>query len=189
MPEIHQLFAHVPPALDALGHSLGQLSRHLSGQLSGHSIAAQLGQTLQGASPENLLLAGRAIFLVFCFVLAAVTFTRWRRAAERDTAHTTQQLAAVIERLDRLERLAAQNEPRLTALGEQLEAHLRAAGAPGASYPVAIRLAGAGAEPEELMSSCGLTRQEAELVTRLHGRRRDAVGPARVTLRGHSAAA
>ncbi|MGH8148565.1 MAG: DUF2802 domain-containing protein [Steroidobacteraceae bacterium] len=189
MPEIHQLFAHVPPALNALGHALGQLRGHLPGQLPGSSIGTQLGHALQGASPESLLLAGRAAFLVFSFVLAAVTFTRWRRAAERDTAHTAQQLTAVIDRLDRIESLCAQNEPRLTALGEQLEAHLRAVGSPGASYPIAIRLAGAGAEPQELMSSCGLTRQEAELVARLHGRRRDPAGPARVPLRGRSAAA
>ena len=34
-------------------------------------------------SPEMALLAGRAVFLVFCFLLAAITFTRWRRTTDR----------------------------------------------------------------------------------------------------------
>jgi hypothetical protein len=39
------------------------------------------------------------------------------------------------------------------------------------------------------MSDCGLTRQEAELVACLHGRRNDAGGASRAGLRGRSAAA
>ena len=37
-------------------------------------------------------------------------------------------------------------------------------------YQVAIRLARSGASREELMSGCGLSRGEAELLHRLHGR-------------------
>ncbi len=37
-------------------------------------------------SIELALLAGRAVFLVFCFIIAAIAFTRWRRAADRSTA-------------------------------------------------------------------------------------------------------
>ena len=47
-----------------------------------------------------------------------------------------------------------------------------AAGATAPSYQIAIRLARSGAPREELMTSCGLTHQEAELVQRLHAPRR-----------------
>jgi Protein of unknown function (DUF2802) len=140
---------------------------------------------------EDLLLAGRAAFLVFCFVLAAFTFARWRRAAERHAAHAAEQLARVLERLEHLEASLAQVGPRLSALGEQIESYCKAAssGTTAHNYPIAIRLARAGAQPEELVTNCGLTRQEAELVTRLHGRDKDAQSLARRANRSHPAAA
>jgi hypothetical protein len=140
---------------------------------------------------EDLFLAGRAAFLVFCFVLAAFTFTRWRRGAERQSAHAAEQLTRVLERLESLETSLAQLEPRLSALGEQIESYCKSAssGATAHNYPIAIRLARAGAQPEELVTSCGLTRQEAELVTRLHGRDKDAQSLGRRANRSHPAAA
>jgi Protein of unknown function (DUF2802) len=140
---------------------------------------------------EDLLLAGRATFLVFCFVLAALSFTRWRRAAERDTARTGEQLTQALERLERLETNLARLEPHLASLGEQIETHVKATGGSGSamSYPIAIRLARAGVQPEELVVSCGLTRHEAELVTRLHGPSGDAHALGWRAHRGHSAAA
>jgi Protein of unknown function (DUF2802) len=170
MPAIQSFLVHALLNIEALG------------PLMRRSLAA--------ATPQDLLLAGRAVFLVFSFFLAAVSFTRWRRAAERDTAHTAEQLTSVLGRLERLERLLAQNEPRLTALAEQMESHFEsAAGAARENYPIAIRLARAGAEPAELMSNCGLTRQEAELVARLHGRRKDTRGSDHAALRDRAAAA
>jgi hypothetical protein len=140
---------------------------------------------------EDVLLAGRAAFLVFCFVLAAFTFARWRRAAERHSAHTAEQLTRVLERLATVETSLAQLEPRLGSLGEQIETYCKAAsaGATAHNYPIAIRLARAGAQPEELVANCGLTAQEAELVTRLHGRDQDALPHARRANRPHPAAA
>jgi hypothetical protein len=140
---------------------------------------------------EDLLLAGRAAFLVFSFVLAAFAFTRWRRAAERDAAHTGEQLSHALERLERLETNLAQLEPRLAAIGEQIDTQLKS-GSPGAAahgYTIAIRLARAGAQPDELVSSCGLTRQEAELVARLHGPSGDPHKLARRSVHSHPAAA
>jgi hypothetical protein len=130
------------------------------------------------------LLAGRAVFLVFCFVLAAVAFTRWRRAAEAASELAAEQNATLIQRLAALEeQLAASREQlsgaceRIGALGAKLEereerrtpAAVTPAAAP--SYQIAIRLAKSGAPREELMASCGLSRQEAELVQRLHAPR------------------
>jgi len=122
---------------------------------------------------DVLLLAGRAAFLIFSFVLAAIAFTRWRRAAERDTAASTANAQLILDRLAAIEATIAVQESRSAALAEQLERHLHAA-APGsgANYRVAIRLARSGAPREELMSGCGLSQQEAELVARLHGPQR-----------------
>jgi hypothetical protein len=156
--------------------------------LSIQSLVSRFSTTLP---LEEVLLAGRAAFLVFCFVLAAFSFTRWRRAAERDTTATREQLACVLARLERLETSLAHLEPHLATLGDQLENRMQggAGGGSSSSYPIAIRLARAGAHPEELVASCGLTRQEAELVARLHGRSGDAHALAWRAHRGHSAAA
>ena len=119
---------------------------------------------------DLILVVGPAAFLIFSFLVATVAFTRWRRAAECDTQHTAQQTERVLERLSALEALLAAGDARIAALGRQLEA-LASTPAPAASggYQVAMRLARSGASRDELMSSCGLTQQEAELVARLHG--------------------
>jgi len=128
-------------------------------------------------SLDTVLLGARAAFLVFSFALAAIAFTRWRRAAERDTAHTSRQLAVILERLDRIDATLARYEPRLLALAEQLEETPQSpASAAQSNYQIAIRLARSGATTAELMSGCGLSRQEADLVARLHGQRRARAG-------------
>ena len=128
-------------------------------------------------SLDTVLLGARAAFLVFSFALAAIAFTRWRRAAERDTAHTSRQLAVILERLDRIDATLARYEPRLLALAEQLEETPQSpASAAQSNYQIAIRLARSGATTAELMSGCGLSRQEADLVARLHGQRRSHAG-------------
>ena len=155
------------------------------------SIQTFASRVLASLPFEDLLLAGRAAFLVFSFVLAAFAFTRWRRAAERDAVHTGEQLSRTLERLERLEASLAQLEPRLAEIGERIDTHFKS-GSPGASahgYTIAIRLARAGAQPEELVSSCGLTRQEAELVARLHGPSGEPRKPAWRPVRSHPAAA
>jgi hypothetical protein len=119
---------------------------------------------------DVLLLAGRAAFLVFSFVVAAVAFVRWRRAAQRDTECVTTRTDALLAHFERMESLLTAADARLTTLEERLDSHLRsAAPASSESYRIAIRLARCGAPREELMSGCGLTQQEADLVTRLHG--------------------
>ncbi len=128
------------------------------------------------------------MFLVFCFLLAAVAFTRWRRASDRTTELFFEQNSTLLKRLERAggatrnKRVPARRSPRATsppspdareALAERLEdSEQRRTSAPAAatapSYQIAIRLAKSGAPREEIMSSCGLSRQEAELVQRLH---------------------
>ncbi len=125
-------------------------------------------------SPISLdvaLLAGRAVFLVFCFVLAAVAFTRWRRATDRLAERFAEHNTALTARLADIEDALGALHRRLDEMAERQEGEGRRAGAAGTaapSYQIAIRLARSGAPREELMTSCGLTRQEAELVQRLH---------------------
>ena len=122
-------------------------------------------------SADFLLIAGRAVFLVFSFVVAAISFTGWRRATRRQTAEVLAQTQIVLQRLAELEVRVDATRAIVTTLNERLE---RPAGpvpahSPSPGYQIAIRLARSGASREELMSGCGLTLAEAELVKRLHG--------------------
>jgi alkylation response protein AidB-like acyl-CoA dehydrogenase len=122
-------------------------------------------------SADFLLIAGRAVFLVFSFVVAAISFTAWRRATRRQTAEVLAQTQLVLQRLAELEVRVDATRSIVAAVKERLE---RPAGpvpahSPSPGYQIAIRLARGGASREELMSGCGLTLAEAELVKRLHG--------------------
>jgi len=142
-------------------------------------------------SPDQALLIGRAVFLVFCFLFAAFAFTRWRKASERTTELFFEQNSTLLKRLSAMEEQLAATQSQLAearteitaiatrteSLAERLEdSEQRRTSAPAAvtapSYQIAIRLAKSGAPREEIMSSCGLSRQEAELVQRLHGSQR-----------------
>ena len=50
---------------------------------------------------EFYLILGRAVFLVFSFALAAVTFTAWRRATRRQTEQVLAQNRSLIIALER----------------------------------------------------------------------------------------
>ncbi|MGH8289780.1 MAG: DUF2802 domain-containing protein [Steroidobacteraceae bacterium] len=122
-------------------------------------------------SIEFLLIAGRAVFLVFSFLIAAISFTAWRRATRRQTAEVLSQTQLVLQRLAELEARLDATRNSIAKLGERLDRPVAAAPsqAPSPGYQIAIRLARGGASREELMSGCGLTLAEAELVRRLHG--------------------
>ena len=135
-------------------------------QFMAHASAA-----MPQVSIEMLLIAGRAVFLVFSFFIAAVTFTRWRRGAQHNTEQILMQNNLVLERLAAIEERVASANYRVAELATQLQGELRAM--PPASdtqprYQSAIRLAREGASRDELITSCGLSRQEAELVLRVH---------------------
>lgn len=123
-------------------------------------------------SVELLLIVGRAVFLVFSFVLATIAFMRWRRATLAQTEVVLANHAVVLQRLADLE--ARVDATNVTV--SQLAARIRkpqhvTSPAPVATpgYEIAIRLAKGGATREELISGCGLSASEAELVRRLHG--------------------
>jgi alkylation response protein AidB-like acyl-CoA dehydrogenase len=111
-------------------------------------------------SVEMLLIAGRAVFLVFSFALAAVAFTRWRRATQAQTGQVLANHQVLLQRL-------ADLEARVVASHVSIPAPPPAA-APSPGYQIAIRLAKGGASPDELISGCALSTHEAELIHRLH---------------------
>ena len=125
---------------------------------------------------EIIFATGRAVFLLFSFIIAAVTFTAWRRATRTQTEQVISQTNTVLQRLASLEARVDATKITVSELGERLE---RPAAVPstGSSpgYQMAIRLAKNGASREDLMAGCGLSLAEAELVRRLHG----SSGPAR----------
>jgi alkylation response protein AidB-like acyl-CoA dehydrogenase len=124
-------------------------------------------------SIEFLLIAGRALFLVFSFAIAAISFTAWRRATRRQTAEVLSQAQLLLQRLAELEARLDAMRNSIAKLGERLDRPVAPAPAqaPAPGYQIALRLARGGASREELMSGCGLTLAEAELVRRLHGPR------------------
>lgn len=126
---------------------------------------------LQSIPFDLALIMGRAVFLVFAFILAAIAFTRLRRTAERTTAFFAEQNTALLAQLAKMEQSLQAAHAKLDALSEARDEESRrvvAGGTSAPSYQIAIRLARSGATRDELMASCGLTRQEAELVLRLH---------------------
>ena len=124
-------------------------------------------------STEFLLVAGRAVFLVFSFIVASISFTAWRRATRRQTEEVLSQTQIVLQRLAELEARVDATRITVTDLAQRLDRTAAAApaAAPSPGYRIAIRLARGGASREELMSGCGLTLAEAELIGRLHGPR------------------
>jgi alkylation response protein AidB-like acyl-CoA dehydrogenase len=122
-------------------------------------------------SIEMLLIAGRAVFLVFSFVLATVAFSRWRRAIEAQTAVLLANHDIVLHRLADLEARVTATNVSISNVGERIQRPQQLASptaAPAPGYQIAIRLAKGGASREELVSGCGLSTHEAELVHRLH---------------------
>jgi hypothetical protein len=119
---------------------------------------------------DVILLTGCAAFMAACCALTAVACTRGRRAAERASALAAEQTSLSVERFTRLENLIMDVDARLASLAGELAAHSKPTpNASPANYQIAIRLARGGAPREELVSNCGLSQQEAELVARLHG--------------------
>ena len=120
---------------------------------------------------DLIFTVGRAVFLVFSFALAAVAFIRLRRTTRELSEQSAAQHAVVLQRLADLEARVDATNVSISKLEERVDrpqqlASPTAAASPG--YQIAIRLAKGGASREELISGCGLSTNEAELVHRLH---------------------
>jgi hypothetical protein len=121
-------------------------------------------------SVESMLVAGRALFLIFSFVTAAVSFTAWRRATREQTEQVLAHNNVVLQRLAALEARIDATRSSISQLGERVERPQpgTTASAAASGYHMAIRLAKGGASQDELMSGCGVSLHEAQLLRRLH---------------------
>jgi len=81
-----------------------------------------------------------------------------------------QQTATVLERIAALETRIESLQTSQSDLAEKVSGLATTGANPSSapSYQIAIRMARTGASREDLISSCGITRQEAELLQRLH---------------------
>src|ERR1700736_6252359 len=96
------------------------------------------------SSVEMSLIAARAVFLLFSFALAAVAFTRWRRAAQAHSAQLQANHLVVLQRLADLEARVVAANVAVSQLGERMERPqqlVAAAADPPPGYQIAIRLA------------------------------------------------
>ena len=108
----------------------------------------------------------------------AINLARLRESARRDVQRLFEQMDLT---LGELRDVTTSLAGGLAVIGElrsrQDDGRREPEPAPAAhaaarSYDIALRLARNGANREELMSTCGMSRHEAELAVRLHGPRR-----------------
>jgi hypothetical protein len=129
-------------------------------------------EILPNPSIETIMLVGRAVLLIGAFWVFAVAFSRWRRADERQMQHLYGELQRTFAEVRSLHETMAVMNARLESFTERAESEARLAPAGAVSsqrgYDLAARLAKNGAAVDELVASCGITRHEAELLSRLH---------------------
>ena len=123
--------------------------------------------------PVDLLLAGCGTLMMFAFALAALSFDGWRRATRRQSQQIVTQSQTLAQQLSALDARVNATATAIRRLDERIERQAQPGpqpkAAPASGYQIAIRLARGGASREQLMSSCGLSLGEADLVRTLHG--------------------
>ena len=121
--------------------------------------------------------AARAGLLAIALLMFAVAMGRWRRAGHRDMLELFAQLQESRGETHALTDLARQLAAQVAALQNRIEdrQQLQAAAAGGSQrgYELALKLARHGADPDDIVSATGVTRHEAQLLTRLHNPERN----------------
>jgi hypothetical protein len=140
-------------------------------------------EILPNPSLETILIALRGMVLIGAIWVFAIAFTRWRRNDERTTQALHAQLERAFTELRSLNETVSVMSARLDAFGERAESEPKVSMPANLNaqrgYDVATRLAKQGASVEDLVANCGITRHEAELLSRLHGSKaRNAPSPA-----------
>lgn len=129
-------------------------------------------QALFASDPNVLLFAGRAAMLAIAFLGFAVAFGRWRRAGQRDMQELMAQLDASRSETRGLAELTTGLAAQLASLQQTLEERAKLAqatvGPNAGGIDLAVRLARQGNNVEEIVKTCGVTRNEAQLLARLH---------------------
>lgn len=109
----------------------------------------------------STLLTFSNALLVAAVMLVLLRFQRLQRRRPPPPEAQARQDGEIERRMRRLERLAS--ELSLSDSGS------RPATQPAPSYETALRLVRLGAGADDVAGPCGLSRGEAELLTRLHG--------------------
>jgi hypothetical protein len=128
--------------------------------------------------PQSILLAlslASSLATVIAFLTGAWVFRRWRQKAECDAQRMFEQLDLIraelmllADRVHSIEAPAAPARERPAQVEVRAPALMASAQSAPRGYEIAARLARGGATCEELISSCGLSRHEAELLMRLN---------------------
>jgi hypothetical protein len=141
-------------------------------------------EILPNPSLETVLIVLRGAMLIGAFWVFALAFTRWRRADERDSLLLQAKFEQAFAELRSLHETVAVMNARIEAMSERAETDSRrappvavVAGGAQRGYDLAMRMAKNGATVEDLVSNCGITRHEAELLSRLHAAKAQPVVP------------
>ncbi|MEJ0007389.1 MAG: DUF2802 domain-containing protein [Steroidobacteraceae bacterium] len=120
--------------------------------------------------PDYVLIPLTGAIIVVAGVLIAAFFaSRVQRAVTGQSREILGSAAWLAEQIDQLGTALSVTDSRVAALAARLDEHSRTTQGTGStSYNVAIRMARSGASRQELMATCGVTQQEADLVLRLH---------------------
>ena len=139
-----------------------------------HTIAAQSTAPSVGIvlvpPPDYILVPLTGALVIMAGILIAAVFSaRLKRVATAQAGEILGKSARLADQIAELSSALAATDARLAMLAGRLDEQSRSTqGAAPTSYNVAIRMARSGASRQELMTTCGVTQQEADLVLRLH---------------------
>ena len=138
------------------------------------AAAAHTGPSFMGyvlvPPPDYVLIPLSAAAIVLAGILIAAFFAaQVKQAVTAQSRDILGSAAWLAEQIEQLGTAVNATDERVAALAARLDEHSRTTQGTGTtSYNVAIRMARSGASRQELMSTCGVTQQEADLVLRLH---------------------
>jgi hypothetical protein len=140
-----------------------------------HAVAAvttsapTFGYVLVPPPDYVLIVLTGAVVILAGILIAALFAARIKRSATLESRKILDGSAWLAEQIEQLSAALAVTDARIVALAARLDEQTRTAQGTGpTSYNVAIRLARSGASRQELITTCGVTQQEADLVLRLH---------------------
>jgi hypothetical protein len=119
---------------------------------------------------EWTFFAARAAILAIAMLAFAFAFSSWRRAGRRDMQGVMEETRA-LQALT--ERLVAQVSAMEARLEDRRELVAAAAGPASRGYDLALQMARSGVAADEIANVSGVTRHEAQLLSRLHAPNRN----------------
>jgi Protein of unknown function (DUF2802) len=133
------------------------------------TVAPSSGFTLVPPADYILVPLTGVIVVMAGILIAALFSARLKRAAAAQAGEILDKSARLADQIGELSTALAATDARLVTLVGRLDEQARSTqGVAPTSYNVAIRMARSGASRQDLMTTCGVTQQEADLVLRLH---------------------